>query len=399
MTDYNSDQEFFVYVLPISGGAIVCHLALLQEVFDARIKSNGGVKRGYFSYSPRLVFGSSGGNISAFIGLMSEWNSDAINRNVDFIRSDLFLDEWVPKEFSLIPSIPFAVINGTFYRQGVGAHDVFNSFFTQKSIQRTEIWSGTYDNKHQKAQFFCNKSQSDTYITQPFFNEEQQLYCSMPLKFVSGNVNKLADICVASGTIPTVVPSKVIDGIPYDDGGVMYPSPLSVLHKELLRIITGKERVAISRSFREEKNTEENEEFVYSERKTPNEKNLRLFYFYPYQPNDILSVGNKMDTGIRSYLDSILKVSMLQDRNAAIELLNTLCNGEIETETTIKMDNDELARNIEFLSNRKHYVLCLFPHGNPSLNIRHLNGPNIRAELGKIRQSYGCQIWYSKEMK
>ena len=34
MTDCNSDQEFFVYVLPISGGAIVCHLALLQEVFD-----------------------------------------------------------------------------------------------------------------------------------------------------------------------------------------------------------------------------------------------------------------------------------------------------------------------------------------------------------------------------
>lgn len=393
------NNEFFVYVLPISGGAIINHLALLQEVYDARIKMNNGQKRGYFSYSPNLVLGSSGGNIAAFIGLLSDWESHSIDRNVDLINSNLFLKDWVPKEFSLIPSIPFAVINGTLFQQGIGANYYFNNLFTEESIQRTEIWSGTYDSKHHKAQFFCNKSQSDTYISQPFFNEEQQLYAALPLKFVSGNINKIADICVASATIPTVVPSKVIDGIPYDDGGVMYPSPLTVFHKEIHRIITGEERVAIARSYKKEINTEENYEYIFTEDNNVEftQKKLRLFYFYPYQPNELLSEGNIKNTGIRSYIDSILKVGMLQDRNAAIELLNKLCENNIETESILKMDSDILSKKLKFLSTRKHYVICLYPHGNPSINIKDLNGDLIRSSMTNVKNSYGCQMWYSKE--
>lgn len=392
------NNDFFVYVLPISGGAIVNHLALLQEVYEARIKMNNGQKTGYFSYSPNLVLGSSGGNIAAFIGLLSDWESHSIDRNVDIIDSSLFLKEWVPKEFSLIPSIPFALINGTLYRQGIGANYYFNELFTTESIQRTEIWSGTYDSKHHKAQFFCNKSQSDSYISQPFFNEEQQLYAAMPLKFVGGNIDKSADICVASGTIPTVVPSKVIDGIPYDDGGVMYPSPLSVFHKEIHRIITGEERVAISRSYKKEINTEENYEFVYTDDKTTiyKQKNLRLFYFYPYQPNELLSEGNTEKTGIRSYIDSILKVGMLQDRNSGIELLNKLCDNNVETESILRMDTEILVRKLRFLATKKHYVICLYPHGNPSINIKHLNGDVIRNSMKNIKKAYGCQMWYSQ---
>lgn len=390
------NNDFFVYVLPISGGAIVSHLALLQVIYDARINTLNGIKKGYFSYAPHLVLGSSGGNVSSIIAQASDWSSDGINRNVYAINSNLFLKKWIPEELSLIPDIPFFLIKGTLYNSGAGAKKLFNDIFTSTTIQRSEIWLGTYDVKHKKAQFFCNKSQSDSYVTEPFFNEEQSLYYAMPLIFTEGDIDKLADICIASATIPAVVPSKVIDGIPYADGGVMYASPLSVLHKEILRIVTGKERVPISKSFQPEVNTETNTEFVYSERKDITEKNLRMIYFLPYQPNGLRYSHESKDVGIKTYLDSILNVSMMHDRNTAIELLNTLSPEGLETESFISVDTDILTNILKTLSMRKHYLITLFPHKNPSINIAHLNGEKILEAMNIVKEGYGAQVWYSK---
>ena len=396
---YNMEDDLYIYVLPISGGALVCHLALLQELYDARIKSLNGKKMGYFSYAPHISLGSSGGNVSSFIAQASDWTSHGIERNVKYLNSNLFLKKWVPAEYSIIPDIPFILIMGSLYNKGIGAGNLFREIFTSTTIQRSEMWFGTYDIKHKKAQFFCNKSQSDTHVAEPFFNEEQSLYYAMPLKFVDGNLNKLADICIASATIPGVVPSKEIDGLIYADGGVMYPSPLSVLDKEIMRIVTGKERVPISKSYQNEVVTDRNVEIVYDERPIQKEKNLRLFYFFPYQPNGLEFRKASKDIGIRTYLDSILNVSMMQDRNTGIDILNELCPEGLETEEYIKIDSDRLSNIIKELSARKHYIICLFPHRNPSVNIIKLNGDIVRAEMKKVRENYGCQVWYSKSFK
>ena len=370
--DINND--FFCYVIPISGGCLVSHLALLQVIYDARLKANNGIKKGYFSYAPHIVLGSSGGNISAFIGQASDWKSNAIERNVMLMNSNIFMKKWIPEELSLIPDIPFILSKGSLYNQGIGARPLFNSLFTIETIQRSELWLGTYDIKHKKAQFFCNKSQLDSYITEPFFNEEQSLYYAMPLKFMNGDIDKLADICIASATIPAIVPSKNVDGLLYADGGVMYPSPLSVLHKEILRIITGKDRVPISKSFQLETNTDRNREFIYSEKKEIKEKNLRMIYFYPYQPNGLVYPGTGKDLNIKSYLDSILDNCME----------NSLTN--------------KLAEIIKFLSTKKHYLIEMFPHRNPSINIIHIDGPSMINVMNLVKRGFGGQIWYSKQL-
>ena len=396
--DMNIDNNSaWVYCLPVSGGALVSHLALLQIVYDARVKSNNEIKRGYFSYAPHIVLASSGGNVSAFIGQASDWKSHAIERNVMNMNSNMFVKKWVPEELSLVPDIPFFLSKGSLYNQGIGARPLFKSLFTPSTIQRSELWLGTYDIKHKKAQFFCNKSQSDSYVTEPFFNEEQSLYYAMPLKFMDGDIDKLADICIASATIPAVVPSKNVDGLLYADGGVMYPSPLSVLHKEILRIITGKERVPISKSFQLETNTERNTEFIYSEQKEIKEKNLRMIYFYPYQPNGLVYPGTSRDLSIRNYLDSILNVGMMQDRNTAIELLNILSPDGLETETYITLNTDRLAEIMRFLSTKKHYLIEMFPHRNPSINIIHIDGPSMIAAMNLVKRGFGAQVWYSKQ--
>lgn len=392
----SDDEKIWIYCLPVSGGALVSHLALLQVVYEARLKAIGGIKRGYFSYAPHIVLGSSGGNVSAFIAQASDWTSAGINTNVRSMNSNLFMKKWVPEKLSIVPDVPFFLVKGSLYNQGIGARPLFRELFTPETIQRSELWLGTYDIKHKKAQFFCNRSQSDSYITEPFFNEEQSLYYAMPLKFMDGDIDKLADICIASATIPAIVPPKEIDGRLYADGGVMYPSPLSVLHKELLRIVTGKERVPISKSFQLETSSPDNVEFVYSEKKEQKEKKLRMFYFYPYQPNGLEYPGNGRDINIRSYLDSILNVSMMQDRNTGIELLNTLSPNGLETETYLELNVDKLADIINFLSTKRHYLICMFPHRNPSVNIIHIDGIGMINAMEHVKKGYGCQIWYSK---
>lgn len=398
----NKEDDFWLEIFSISGGLIISHLGLLQELYDARIYANGGKKDGYYSYAPHACFGSSGGNITAFIGAASDWTSDGIARNVQHMDSNLFLKKWVPDN-PLMPDLPFALITGSIYNKGYGAEGLFNNLFTSESIQRTELWLGAYDVHSKKAQFFCNRSQGDSYISEAFFNEEQSLYHAMPLIFTNGDVNKLAKVCVASATIPVTVPSQEIDGRFYADGGVMYASPLSVLHKEVLRIITGKERVPISRSFQIEKDTQRNYECTRSEKKKHIEKNLRLIYFFPYQPNGLQYPGKNKDLGIKTYLDSILNVNMMQDRNTAIEVLNILCPEGLETETYIKLGSskklsasEELGEIIKKLSDRKHFMICLFPHLNPSINITHITGPTMLAGMELAKSGYGCQIWYSK---
>jgi predicted acylesterase/phospholipase RssA len=391
-----NENDFYLYVCPISGSYIVSHLALLQELYKARVIVNGGKRTGYFSYSPHMFMGSSGGNISGFIGQASDWNAENIERNIMEMNSDMFLKNWVPNDLSIIPNIPFALVEGSLYNKGIGAGNLFHKLFTSEKIQRTEMWLGTYDVRNKKAQFFCNRSQETAEITESFFNEEQALYYAMPLIYTNGDIEKLSKVIIASGTIPALLPSQEIDGEIYADGGVMYASPLSVLHKEVKRIITGKDKIAISRSFQIEKVNPNNIEILYSETKESVEKNLRLFYFFPYQPNGLTIQDSSKDLGIKTYLDSILNVNMMQDRNTAIELLNSLSPEGLETETYNSIDTEELANVINLFSKRKHYVICLFPHRNPSISILHINGNTMASGMSTVRKGFGLQIWYSK---
>lgn len=393
-----SENDFVCYVLPITGGLIPSPLGLLREIYDARILANRGTIGGYFSYAPHIVFASSGGNIASFIGQASDWTSEGISRNVLHMNSNLFVRNWVPDNLSIIPNLPFFFITGSIYNRGYGAKKLFENLFTEKSIKRSELWLGTFDVKNKKAQFYCNRDQDESYITEPFFNEEQSLYHAMPLKFTNGNIDKLSKVCIASASIPMTVPLQEIDGNFYADGGVMYASPLSCLSSELLHIVRGVEKKSILRSFQSEVDCESNYEHIYSEEDEIKEKNLRLIYFLPYQPNGLIYEDCKKENlSVKVYLDSILNVSMLNDRNAAIEVIKNLSPEGIKTETYLKINSYELSIIIRKLSKKKHYMICLFPHRNPSIDITCINGEKILKAMEKVKEGYGCQVWYSKK--
>lgn len=392
-------EDKFIYVMPVAGGKIVCHFAFLQEVYDARITLNNGVKSGYFSYAPHIVLGSSAGNVAAYIGQASDWNSYAIERNMGLLNSSLFLNKWVSNVSPLLTDIPISFLKGSLYNHGSGSEELFEKFFTSEKIQRSEMWMGTYNIKEKKAQFFCNRNQGTAEISDTFFNEEQTMYESLPLIYTNGNVRINSKVCIASATIPAMVPSQEINGNFYADGGVMYSSPLSVLHKEILRIIVGKERVPISRSFKRELDNNENYEILYPESVEHKEKNMRMFYFYPTQPNGLTFDNKEKGNGIETYLSSILNVKLIQDRNTAIELLNTLSPEGLETETYEKISQADLVNILRFLDTKKHYVVCLYPHLDPKVPIPKINPERLYKAVHHVRNNYGCQIWYSIRSK
>ena len=88
---------------------------------------------------------------------------------------------------------------------------------------------------------------------------------------------------------------------------------------------------------------------------------------------------------------------MMQDRNTAIELLNILSPDGLETETYITLNTDRLAEIMRFLSTKKHYLIEMFPHRNPSINIIHIDGPSMIAAMNLVKRGFGAQVWYSKQ--
>ena len=212
-------EDFFVYCLPISGGAFVAQLGLLQEVFEARKTINGGFVSGKKTYAPDLVFAASGGNVASYIALASNWSTEGIYRYARQLDPKCFTQKWVPNELSVVPNIVIGLFKGSLYKKGYGAGCLFKRIFSEETVSDIEIWTGTYNNDLKHAQFFCNKKQTQSYINEAFFNEEQYFYDSLPLKFMNGNIELIAEVAIASASIPLVVPHQKIDNTMYADGG------------------------------------------------------------------------------------------------------------------------------------------------------------------------------------
>jgi len=365
-------------------------LGLLQNVSDARIKKTG--KKGKRSYAPDLCLGSSGGSITELIGMSANWDSDLIQFNASFLNSEMFVRRWVDKNLCIIPELVFALANKSLYDEGRGGYEYFERIFTSESILSTEVWIGTYNYEDKKTQFFCNKTKGDSYINHISFNSDQTLFSSKSLIFCDGDLETIFNVSLASSSIPLIVPTKKIMENNYGDGGVMYASPLSVFYKEIARIING-----IDQHYNTNTNdipcNDENEQIILTS-KSPEHKNLRMFYFMGQQDlDDINENGIIVDTFI-----SIIKASLIRDRNTSIELLELLSTSGISNETYLELTMDELSDIIDYYSKYKHYVICLFPHGNPKISIADFTGKDVIDLMTYVRHNFGCHIWHSNDL-
>ena len=359
-----SGGDLTVYVLPISGGRFVSQLAFLCELHDAkahRVRSTAGC----VILEPDLVFSTSGGNICAYTAMAGNWTTGGIMRNVGYLTPSMFCRSWYPSPLSCIPSWTQGL---PMYRNGSGTVEVFRRIFGGHTIMRSEIWSGTYDENRAKSQFFCNRFQQDSLIDADKFSETAFLYGVLPLKWCNGNSDMLANVSVASASIPMVVPGQDIDGTVYSDGGLTYSSPLIPFTHELIRLIRDGNR------------------------------RLRLYYFASYHlesPHHMSGHGL-----VKTMLSQFVHLNTLEDRCAAVNLLYRLVSpGSVRHYSHHHMNTVALAHLLDLLDSKRHYVLIMYPHPHNdgsviNVPIRTFKPCDAREKIAYVRNHYGVHAWY-----
>lgn len=383
-------MEFNIYVLPVSGGCFVSQLGLLCEIYVAKKYLKNGKFESYKDYQPDICLCSSGGNVSAYVGMAADWSDKGIERISKKIKSEIFVRSWLPKELNFIPSWFFS-FNGSIYKQGYGAYSIFNAMFHEKTVNRVEIWTGTYDVKHEKAQFFCNLRRDEAYIQPNFFEEDEFLHCSMPLKYLNNDLNSISEVSVASASIPVLVEHQAFKGLEYLDGGIMYPSPIKAFSSEICRII-GKHVENVNNCYEmDNKNIKKIDKLEIPSKK------LRLIYFMPYQADMYESENNPKNNIdiIQKTLKQFLHTNILQDRNETLNILRRLsCGNKINKKSFDNLNSMKLKEILEDGKKYEHYILVLSPKGCVEISLTNIKTEELIQKIGETRIEYFADFWY-----
>lgn len=379
-------MNYEVLCSPVSGSNFPCQIALIKELTIARQKIYGKTKK------LNLGLGSSGGNLAIYLLNLAGEDTDKLVEFSRKINSKYFARSWYPKYLNFMPNITGYLFKGTIYKEGIDTYELYDNMYSEEGF---ELWSGTYNMDESKAQFFCNKSRFESEINQVFFSQEQETYGLASFIYCNGNKKMICDSIIASASIPFIVPAAKINGVSYGDGGVMYASPLSVFYKEIYRIVNGNYSHEVRSLYYDIPEIEDNKSFVLSEYNEDQVKNLRLYYIMDSHP-----VNNDSSTSLYfNYLYSGLRASSLKDKSTAINLLNLLSPSGIETQKFLYLNNQALTDIIILYDKYKHYVLCLYPHTNSDISLSDFDGLDILRNIEITSRGYGCQIWYSVELK
>jgi hypothetical protein len=321
----------------------------------------------------------------------------------------MFIMSWWPEKLNFLPSSAIGIFQESLYRQGYGVKQLFKNYLTPKRAQSVEIWTGTYNVTKSKAQFFCNKKEGTTFINNDRFEKDRILYNCEPLTFTNGNLDLIADITTASASIPVLVDHQPIHRCIYSDGGTSYSSPLSVFAPEILRIVTGTSAISsiasepsslnILPTSVDIKHDNGLENITVTKEKYEIEKySLQLIYFSCYDLYTT-SIDKNTPHGIAGEagmtINAMITSLEVMDRTKAVDLLKILAQDkEISHIHHPKLTTRELSTILKDLNTKKHYVLNLYPHGTPAIDLLDFNGKIIVEKIREVQKAYGAHVWY-----
>jgi hypothetical protein len=362
-------QSTKIYILPVSGGEFPCQLGLLSEVYYGILKLYNGSFPGGKCYSPDICLGASGGNISAYIGLASDWVPEKIQAICKEIESEMFIRNWWPGPLSVLPSGILGILSGkSLYRPGYGPFGLFNSIFTNsESIQRSEILTLTFNETDRQPQIFSNRGKQNSNFNNEMFDYETIIgYQVDHLIYNNGDISKISETTTASYSIPLITQLKEIDTKKYGDGGISYASPFTPM-----KLIIGKN---------------------YTPTLT---HKLQMIYFCSYnvEDKDVDTSSFYGDSNTLSVsLKQMLNASILQDRWSGWQLL-AMYGIQLQFERGTDINSDELGQIFSRI-NDKSYYLILYPKNSPHIDILNFNTNDILRVIEDSSKDYGYYLWY-----
>lgn len=239
------EQPLEIYILPGSGGYFVNQMAMMIAVIRAteRVKGPDSYR------PPDIVMGTSGGNITAYSTHAGGWTEAGIRRVAGALVPDIFAVPWGNGVFfRVLPSWAYGVFRGSLYnsnKQG-GPEAFFQSVFSKHLCTDVEIWTGTVNQTEPpgggrgmyapktmyRTQLYCNRAEKEAQLKSGSAFNDARL-ASLPPVYLNGDVSALAQVSLASASIPTVVPPVEFRGDLLIDGGDAFSSPMSVLHERV----------------------------------------------------------------------------------------------------------------------------------------------------------------------
>lgn len=334
-------------ILPISGGSFVVQLAIIEKLCEV-------------SYLPDLSLGSSGGNVTAYISAAADWKKNSIRRVAKELKQEYFARPWTN-----LSNLSYIVgfFQGNLYQQGIGVEAYLNRYFTSKTIQRYEIWTGTYNVNRKRVRVFSNRSKEDSILSKIFV--DRNLTQSLEPVFLEGNIEKISNAGLASASIPGVIPPTKIENESYVDGGVATSSPLTLLQDSLHHYITEKE------------------------------ENLHMIYVSSVDISQLENVPsyNLFDTW-KQATDNLLRYQTVVDRLSAYNLL-AYGNREVEY-CKFPCTKKNLERIFQLGVHLSRYLLEIYPTIHVEIELSDITGENILTAMDKVEGKLYCNFWWLK---
>lgn len=328
-----------ITVLPVSGGGFPSQLALLTTL--PKVSD--------------VVLGSSGGNIAAYLGMASDYDAKCIDRILKCLKSRMLLKSWWPEPFTFIPSWVAGYSRGSSYDHGDGVDKLFHQLFTEGTVIKKEIWTGTTDCSSSRSQLFCNRSTSILKTERFICNE----YNSKPLRYLNGNIKDISTVSLASASIPTMMPPVLFEGKRYTDGGTSYSSPLTPMSP-------------ILRGYRK----------------------LHIDYLNSFDAESESEIcSNSISSMVKTTSQEMMQSMILNDRAMGIEIIRNSCAGDLKS-TSFSCCPSFLKSVEEFRKSCDRSLLELYPKHYHDVDITDYCPKRACEILWMNRKEYRCRIWW-----
>jgi hypothetical protein len=187
-----------------------------------------------FGYKPELCFVGSGGGVATFIAKAACWNPNKILSVSRLLSSDCFISEWTAKNLKILPSHMTSVINGSAYQASQKGVCILKKFLSEKTVQDGEVWIAAINEKTGKVLLSCNKEKKHSLIQGKRLNTQLVEYET--LSYLSGDLEEISKVILASACIPVLLEPVCIKNNNYVDCGVKYGSSLTPMFKEVLNM-------------------------------------------------------------------------------------------------------------------------------------------------------------------
>lgn len=360
---------------PISGGYFIAQTAILSVLLEARRGLSQGVQ-------PNAYFGASGGNLASILGLSFRDTSESVERTAKRLSSDMFVRNWWRGKFSKLPSAAVGIFKSSgVYREGKGAGDLLKDVYTSEDFSSgPEIWSLTFNTGVELGALNCSKSKSSSIFSDHLDDDYLIDSGCGEVNYLDSDLKQIADVTLASASIPGLKAPVEIAGQKYVDGGISRATPGTFFNEAIVDLRDADDSYA---------------------------GYLHYYYILPSQLSDDTTRHNFIKsteainghwiTRVIEHIKNFTVSSSFADKYNVFENWLRVTGLKRKNLTEVTLTNvtaNSLKPYLESL-NEKHYFMIFYPIEESSVSITDFDNTHLEEEYTRAMKSIKVEIYHN----